>query len=236
MVICLDAGHGMTTPGKQTPPYADGSVIKECEQNYPIMYLLKEELARCGFLVIMTNNDMQYDLSLEDRVAEAEEAGAEVFISLHKNAAPEYKWSDVSGSEAIVYRYGGNAETLAQDIMGYVTVDTSEKYRGVKEGNFYVLRETSMPAVLLELGFMTNKTDAEDMRNPIAQKRYAKAICKGVCQFFGVTYQLEADNVSEWAQDAYRWVKGTGISDGSRPRDNVTREELWTMLYRLSQL
>ena len=93
-----------------------------------------------------------------------------------------------------------------------------------------------MPAVLLELGFMTNKTDAEDMRNPIAQKRYAKAICKGVCQFFGVTYQLEADNVSEWGQDAYRWVKGTGISDGSRPKDNVTREELWTMLYRLSQL
>ena len=190
-IVCLDAGHGMNTSGKQTPPYDDGSVIKEAEQNYPIMFKVAEKLTEQGIEVVMTNVNKQFDMSLESRVAIANASNADLFYSFHKNAGPSYEWSNARGTEHLIIAKGGNAEKAANIINRNVIVSSGDKNRGVKVQNVYVLRKTNMPAVLGELGFMTNKYDASDMKNEQAQEVYATAIAKGICEFLGVEYEIE---------------------------------------------
>lgn len=194
--VVLDAGHGMSTSGKETPPYANGSKIKEAEQNYPIMFKVAQKLTSNGVAVFTTNSAIDIDMNLEDRVTIANAADADLFYSFHKNASADYTWNNVRGTEHLIYGLGGQAEIAAKIIQDKVVKMCGEKDRGVKVQNVYVLRKTTMPAVLGELGFMTNKEDASDMRNEQAQECYAEAIAQGICEFLGVSSTKEVVEVA----------------------------------------
>lgn len=119
--------------------------------------------------------------SLTTRVREANEWGADIFLSLHTNAAAN---SSATGSEALIYSTASTvANNLAQDILAQMTALTGLRNRGVIERpGLYVLRRTDMPAVLVELGFITNSNDAFLMVNE--PDSFADGIYRGILEYY----------------------------------------------------
>ena len=120
--------------------------------------------------------------SLRARVDAANSWGAEWFISLHANAS---EITSATGTEAFVYSLSSRAYPLAEDIVEAVSDATGEPNRGVSaRPTLYVLRRTSMPATLVELGFITNPGEATLMAE--SPGLYARAIYRGILRFFGL--------------------------------------------------
>ena len=121
--------------------------------------------------------------SLTERVREANEWGADVFLSLHTNASLN---ENANGSETLVYSYSSDvAYGLAKDILEQMTLVTGLRSRGVIERpGLYVLRRTNMPAVLVEMGFITNPTDAELMA--YSPDLFARGIYRGILEYYGL--------------------------------------------------
>ena len=184
--ICLDAGHGINTSGKRTPLFADGSHIKECEQNYAVMFLVEKYLLSIGFDVIVSNRDIKKDMKLKDRCFVANNNNCDMFLSIHKNAFTGKWQKSACGIESFVYAFGGVAEVIGSKIHSRLIKSTMMKNRGLKQANFYVLRCTYMPAVLVELGFMDYYSEALQMRDKKWHNIYSKAICKGICDYYKI--------------------------------------------------
>lgn len=119
--------------------------------------------------------------SLVERVNEANRWGADVFLSLHTNAAAN---SRASGSEALIYsRSSTVALGLAEDILEELHLTTGLRNRGVIERpGLYVLRRTNMPAVLVEMGFISNPYDAELMA--YSPQLFADGIYRGIVKYY----------------------------------------------------
>lgn len=187
-LIAIDDGHGVDTQGKRTPAFNDGSVMLENEFNSSTAEELKKALERCGFETILVAPE-NTDTPLKTRVKRANEAKANLYISIHANAYGVY-WNEVAGIETYVYSLF-DVETVkaAKLIQKELIADTGAKDRGVKaDPQLYVLNSTKMPAVLAECGFMTNLVEAAKLKTLEYRKLCAEAICKGVCKYFSVTY------------------------------------------------
>ena len=177
--IYVDQGHNPVNPNAG----AEGNGLRE--QN--ITYRVGQELAALlgadpDFEVRLSRPTAQTQLgtslgsSLRARVQDANAWGADYFISLHTNAS---EITSASGTEAYVYARSGEAFVLAESIVTQVTDITGLPDRGtfVRSG-LYVLRKTAMPAVLLELGFITNPGDAALMsQNP---QLFAQGVYQGI--------------------------------------------------------
>ncbi|MCA0173050.1 N-acetylmuramoyl-L-alanine amidase [Bacillus sp. RAR_GA_16] len=195
-LIALDDGHGMNTAGKRTPYIPEiGRSIQENEFNREVVKYLKIELERCGFqtlLVAPTNTDTP--LSTRTNLANSKKADA--YIAIHYNAFDgSFSGADPSGIELYVYLGHTNKEAgkLASSIAKYLRQGTPQNYRGIKEADFHVLRETNMIAVLTENGFMDNKFEALLMLDKDFQKEVAIEHAKGICDYYGVTYKAEEE-------------------------------------------
>ncbi|WP_166000663.1 N-acetylmuramoyl-L-alanine amidase [Bacillus sp. Cs-700] len=191
-LIALDDGHGMNTAGKRTPYIPEiGRSIQENEFNREVVKYLKIELERCGFrtlLVAPTNTDTP----LSTRTNLANNNKADAYIAIHYNAFDgSFSGADPSGIELYVYLGHTNKEAgkLASSIAKYLRQGTPQNYRGIKEADFHVLRETNMIAVLTENGFMDNKPEALLMLDKDFQKEVAIEHAKGICDYYGVTYK-----------------------------------------------
>ena len=121
--------------------------------------------------------------SLSERVNEANSWGADVFLSLHNNAVEN---SNASGNEALVYGPGATvAVALGEQILEQLTLTTGLKNRGiVYRPGLYVLKETVMPAVLVEMGFITNPYDAELLSD--SPYLFSTGIYRGVLKYYGL--------------------------------------------------
>ena len=121
--------------------------------------------------------------SLVARVDDANSWGADAFISLHTNASVN---PSANGSECLVYQYSARAaNALAEDILEQMTLITGLRSRGVIERpGLYVLRRTAMPAVVVEMGFITNQSDAALMAN--SPNLFATGIYRGVLLYSGL--------------------------------------------------
>lgn len=120
--------------------------------------------------------------SLTARVREANAWGADVFLSLHTNAAAN---TSATGSEALIYSDTLDIpRELATDILEQLNLTTGLRNRGVIERpGLYVLRRTNMPAVLVEMGFISNPYDADLMAN--SPELFARGIYRGILQYYG---------------------------------------------------
>jgi N-acetylmuramoyl-L-alanine amidase len=199
-LIALDDGHGMETPGKRTPYIASlGREIKENEFNRAVVKYLDEELRRCGFRTLLVA-PTDKDVPLKKRTDLANAKGADAYISIHYNAF-DGKFNgpgkDPEGHSIHIYPGSKSGRKLAECILKYLRQGTPQKNRGIQENNFHVLRETKMPAVLSENGFMDNMREALLMINKQFQKEVAIEHAKGICDYFGVKYVPKATPVKK---------------------------------------
>ncbi len=181
----IDQGHNPRNPNAG----AEGNGLREQDIVYRVGIELAELLRQNGnFDVRLSRPTPETQLgnsntaSLRARVADANAWGADYYLSLHTNAATS---SAASGSEAFVYAAPSPAENLANDILESMTAITGLSNRGtfVRNG-LYVLRKTTMPAILLELGFITNPGDAALMNeNP---QLFARGIYQGILNYFNL--------------------------------------------------
>jgi N-acetylmuramoyl-L-alanine amidase len=237
MLVCLDAGHGMDTEGKRTPEFDDGTIIHEAEQNYPVMFKVAEYLEYNEFNVVITNENIEYDMPLGERTDIANESEADIFISIHKNAISGQWQTDARGIETFVIQKGYEAERLANGVQEKLIEETKMLDRGVKEANFHVLRETNMPAILVELGFMDYREEAEQMLDETWHERFARAITKGVCEYAGIEYKeetIEGVETDHWAEEDFNFLNEQGITVHQRRFDEmITRGEVISLLARV---
>ena len=121
--------------------------------------------------------------SLAARVRGANEWGADYFISIHCNASEN---PAANGTEVYVYRQGSVAAELAQQVLEAIVARLGTKNNGVRvNSSLYVLRRTRMPAILVELAYITNENDVQKLVND--QYAFAYAIYEGLCRYLGLT-------------------------------------------------
>ena len=183
--VYIDQGHNPQAPNAG----AEGNGYREQDIVYRIGQELFSLLSADPFFVARLSRptpDTQLgnsnSSSLRTRVEQARAFGADLFLSLHTNASID---ESASGSEALVFRRDSVAYDIAGDLLEQLTLVTGLRNRGiVLRPGLYVLRRTSMPAVLVELGFITNPSDAELMyENP---RLFAEGLYLGLRQYYGV--------------------------------------------------
>jgi N-acetylmuramoyl-L-alanine amidase len=175
VVVMIDPGHGGRDPG------AIGIAgLQEKQINLTISQRIQQRLQAAGLTVLMTRDSDQW-VDLETRAQVANQAGAAVFVSIHANAISMQR-PEVNGLETYYLSSGAD---LARSIHQRVLAQTDLADRGVRQARFYVLRHTSMPAVLVETGFVTGSVDAARFQNPAAVTQIADAIARGILDYLG---------------------------------------------------
>lgn len=190
--VCLDYGHGKETAGKRSP---DGTLM-EYEFNRDVGRRIKAILQRHNVEVIETVED-DTDVSLLSRCEIANFYECNYFVSIHANAyttsqedeegTMHLTFNSANGWEIYVIAKGGKAEQLANKIHKY-SQELGLKDRGVKVDNFQVLRDTDMPAVLIEHGFYTNKEECEKLKSDSFRQKCAECDAKGILEQLGINY------------------------------------------------
>ena len=182
--IYIDQGHNPSNPNAG----AEGNGYREQDLVYVIGKSLEAMLNASPEFEARTSRNSPGEIlgtstttSLAMRVNEANAWGADAFISLHANASGIV---GASGSEAFVYSTTSPAFNLAEDILVGLSEETGLGNRGVyPRPTLYVLRKTQMPALLLEIGFITNASDAALMAdNP---DLIARGIYNGILRYYG---------------------------------------------------
>ena len=183
--IYIDQGHNPKNPNAG----AEGNGLREQDLVFRIGIELAALLrANPEFEVRLSRPTEQSQIgssnseSLRLRVNDANAWGADYFISLHTNAS---ELASASGVEAFAYSEPSVAFSLGEDILYWLNQTTGLKNRGMKvRSGLYVLRKTAMPAVLVELGFITNPSDAALMRD--RPDLFAEGIYRGILEYTGV--------------------------------------------------
>jgi len=175
-LVVIDPGHGGLDPG------AVGiGGIRETDIVLEVSKIVTELLSDKGVKGILTRKN-EVDLDLPPRVTFANNKNADIFVSIHANAS-RGKRRDINGLETFYYR-GWKGRLLAKNIQKQILrVSPGSPDRGVKQGRFYVLKNTRMPAVLVEIGFLTGRLDARRLEKVTHRKRLAYAIAKGILEY-----------------------------------------------------
>ncbi|HEY9690942.1 MAG TPA: N-acetylmuramoyl-L-alanine amidase [Oculatellaceae cyanobacterium] len=172
IVVIVDPGHGGKDPG------AIGyRGLREVDVILPIAKQVTALLEQRGIKVVMTRS-ADYFVDLAPRVDLAARVGADLFVSIHANSIS--KRPDVNGLET--YYYGGG-QRLAQTIHNSIRQSIDINNRGVRSARFYVLRRSSMPATLVEVGYLTSPQESQKLADPNYQRQMAEAIARGVLQY-----------------------------------------------------
>ncbi|MGL4820942.1 MAG: N-acetylmuramoyl-L-alanine amidase, partial [Bacilli bacterium] len=200
--IVIDPGHGGTDPGAVgLNKLQEKSVVLDVGKR------MQKYFAKTPYNIKLTRETDIY-LSLQQRVSFAANNKADLFISLHANAAngaasgiETYYYNSNSGraltdgpDTQAINPFPNESRELATFIQNRLIQAMKLPNRGVKHGNFHVIRENQMPAVLVELGFIDNKTDNALLASSTQRENYAKAIYWGTLDYLG----SKGQNVSSY--------------------------------------
>ncbi|MEH2458834.1 N-acetylmuramoyl-L-alanine amidase [Nostoc sp.] len=175
--IVLDPGHG----GKETGASGPTGYLEK-DVNLVVSKLLRDELVKRGATVVMTREDDR-ELSLVERQAIISREEPAIAISIHHNSLPDDGDAEkIKGFAAFWYQ--PQAHNLAIFLQKYVVKKLGRPSYGVFWDNLALTRPTAAPSVLLELGFMSNPDEFEQVVNPEEQKKMANAIAQGITEWF----------------------------------------------------
>ena len=174
--VVIDPGHGGSDPG------AVGiNGLRETDVVLEVSKLVSELLTKKGVKTILTRK-YERTLDLQPRVAKANNSKADAFVSIHANAT-RGKRKDVNGLETYYYS-GYKGYSLAKNIQKQILIFSPQSPdRGVRRSRFYVIRKTSMPAALVEIGFVTGMYDAALLRQKNYRDQISFAIAKGIINY-----------------------------------------------------
>ncbi len=197
-IICLDAGHGGKDPGNRA--------FGRQEKDYTLRLAaeLRTQLQKGGFKVVFTRTSDRF-IELTARADIARQRGADVFISLHFNGTSSGK-DEARGSEVYSMTPVGAASTnargegagsvsypgnrnnsknllLAYQIQKSLVKNLSSEDRGVRRARFEVLREATMPAALIEAGFLSHPTESKKIFAEEYRRQMARAITEGILSY-----------------------------------------------------
>lgn len=169
MRVFINAGHDILLDAG-----ACGNGLKEAEVNEKVADLLEEYLLDAGIDVVgsVQDDDLRYVC------ASANQSYADVFVSIHCNSATN---SLARGTETFICPQSYRARPIANFVQAQIVNALGTLNRGVKEANFYVLTKTDMPAILVELAFISNEDDAELLRTKVDD--FARAVARGITDY-----------------------------------------------------
>ncbi|MEH1874585.1 N-acetylmuramoyl-L-alanine amidase [Nostoc sp.] len=175
--IVLDPGHG----GKETGASGPTGYLEK-DLNLVVSKLLRDDLVKRGATVVMTREDDK-ELSLVERQAIISREEPAIAISIHHNSLPDDGDAEkIKGFAAFWYQ--PQAQNLAIFLQKYVVKKIGKPSYGVFWDNLALTRPTAAPSVLLELGFMSNPDEFEQIVNPEVEKKTAHAIAQGITEWF----------------------------------------------------
>ncbi|WLR49034.1 N-acetylmuramoyl-L-alanine amidase [Halobacillus litoralis] len=178
-IIAIDAGHGDGDGG------ATGNGLLEKEVNLDVAKRVQKYLVDAGIKVVMTRDDDTF-VELEDRVDYAVNRNADTFVSIHSNS---FYMESANGietyySSASLDDRARKSKQLATYIQNRLVPALDLADRGVKDVPYHVISETPLPSALVELGFVTNDTDASRLGSDYWRERAAKAIAQGIQDYY----------------------------------------------------
>lgn len=187
--IVVDPGHGgidSGAVGRQTK-------VPEKEITLAISKKLARALSQAGAMVVMTR-DTDTDLSgglqgsllekkrhdLSQRAAKAEKVKADLYLSIHTNADPSPRWY---GAQTFYNAGSPESKALANCLQGELVRILGNNKRKAKEGDFYIMEKTTMPTVIIEVGFISNPREEQLLNDDLYQTRIAYAILSGLVKY-----------------------------------------------------
>ena len=244
--IFIDAGHGGNDPG------ALGSRSQEKDNVLKVANRLKVLLESRGHTVRMSRSTDVF-IQLSERARLANVWGADYFVSLHNNSAS----AAATGFETFIHNGPVQSKTVGfqNAIHAAIIKEIGIRDRGKKRANFAVLRETRMPAVLIEYAFVSNSNDERILMNEV--EKLAQLTANGIVNYagsskggdltlsqynelkskieslenrLGTNRAVSSSFVNDWM-----WAKDKGLLDGSRPSHPVTREQMAAVLNRYNK-
>ena len=198
--VAVDAGHGSNTAGKRTP---DG--YREHWINVACASFCEKALQRCGIDVLRvawddTNAKDDEDVALATRQKLIKANHCQVAVSFHANAYGN-GWNDAQGVETLISnKYPAYSRALANIVQAYLVQGSKQKNRGVKTQSLAMCNCNALgtkAAILVEVGFMTNKAEADLMKTDKFCKEQAEEVAHGICDYLGVKYIKPSDSVIE---------------------------------------
>ncbi|WAM30971.1 N-acetylmuramoyl-L-alanine amidase family protein [Caldicellulosiruptor naganoensis] len=183
MKVCIDPGHGGRDPGaigKNGTKEKDVTLAIAKKLKYILEDGVKAQviLTRDSDKLPWGQRSVQEDLRARCKIAN--ENMVDIFISIHCNSSTK---DTAEGAETYYYKYSKKGFLLAFEVQKSITQMLKLVNRGIKFANFYVLRETKMPAILVECGFLSNPKEEAMLRHDNFQIKMAMAIANGVASY-----------------------------------------------------
>ena len=180
-VIVVDPGHGGSNPG------AVANNTREADNNLAVSLKLRDKLTKAGAKVVMTRESdrtvategSSLGQELAARVNIAEANNADIFVSVHSNSNP-----DPSIYGTMTFYPSGKSSKLALEVQNSIITETGSADKGTSPATFYVLRNSSMPSILVEMGFVTNTGEARRLQEDNYRNKIAQGIFNGVVKYF----------------------------------------------------
>ena len=178
-LVVIDPGHGGFDIGAKVQSVEEKALALKTGT------LVKRYLHDMGYRVILTRSRDVF-IPLKKRTAIANDTKSKLFVSIHFNA---FKGTSVKGVEIYYYNKGSKwrqnaSKKVAQTVLSALLNATGATSRGVKIGNFHVIRETYMPAILIEGGFITNPQERNSLKDQRYVEKMARSIAEGIDKYF----------------------------------------------------
>jgi N-acetylmuramoyl-L-alanine amidase len=200
--IVIDPGHGGNDLGAVRDSFVESKIVLQ------IAKLLKSEIENLNVHDVYLTREKDEPLSLKDRVSKANEIGADLFVSLHANTSSQPLWSGMefyfnansrhvaepaplkpTNNEVVAQiqkdfkLYEKTEKSLELSKVVQILAESTEQKSIIKRAPFYVIENTEMPSILIELGFISNRREAQKLTEAAYQKELAKLIAKALLSY-----------------------------------------------------
>lgn len=222
MKVAIDAGHGLHTPGRRCLKQLDAEETREWTLNARVAEEVTHHLLRCGIETVRLDDPTgERDVALSSRSGRANGDNCDYCVSIHHNAGI----NGGSGGGAVVFTFNGRhsaeSDRLQKNIYDALVQAVGafgNRTEPLAEKNLHMVRQTKMPAVLVEVGFMDSQKDVPLITDRAWSAKAAEGIAKGICKTAGVRWVDEnqprprpAGNLVRIATDSLNVRSGPGI-------------------------
>ncbi len=182
-IIAIDSGHGGWDPGKVS---ADEKLEKDI--NLQIAKKLQSYLEQGGSTVLMTRTTDEAlgerkSIDMRERIVIANDYKSDILVSIHQNSYPK---ETVQGAQVFYFENFENSKKLAENVQEEIKafVDPENRREAKANTNYYLLKKSKTPAIIVECGFLSNPSDTNKLSDNEYQEKIAWAIYKGIIKYF----------------------------------------------------